>query len=454
MADPTPKKALDPSPPSALEETRLAAERYRLLFDNNPVPMWAYDTATLRYLAVNDAAIKTYGYSREEFLAMTICDVRPPDDAATVTERVRMLPKGFNQTGKWRHRKKDGTIFPVEITSHSLVFDGHDARLVLITDITERQRAEEALRKSEKLAAIGQLISGVAHELNNPLSSILILVETLLQDVRPLEDTEALTTIRDQAQRSRAIVRDLLSSARGGPVRRQMTNVADLLRRTARGLAPQVEELGGELDVSIEDSLPELSMDPTAIAQVITNLVVNAAQAGKAGGRVRLRALVNSNRLEIVVEDNGPGIAPDDFSRLFEPFFTTKPPGVGTGLGLAVSRGIVEVHQGTLMAENIPGAGARFTLSLPIPENVATVAADAPPAAADHEGGRRSEVTPPRLCGVLRLLQELEGVALGLRVRRQGDQGQRPNHQKGQPPPELFRVHRDLLNAFAPITLG
>jgi PAS domain S-box-containing protein len=390
MVDPTPKNALDPSPSSALEETRLAAERYRLLFDNNPVPMWAYDTETLRFLAVNDAAVKTYGYSCEEFLSMTICDVRPPDDAEAVAERVRVLPKGFNQTGKWRHRKKDGTIFPVEITSHSLVFDGHDARLVLITDITERQRAEEALRKSEKLAAIGQLISGVAHELNNPLSSILILVETLLQDVRPLEDTEALTTIRDQARRSRAIVRDLLSSARGGPVRRQMTNVADLLRRTARGLAPQVEELGGELEVSIEDSLPDLSMDPTAIAQVITNLVVNGAQAAKEGGRVRVRARVNSNRLEIVVEDNGPGIAPDDFSRLFEPFFTTKPPGVGTGLGLAVSRGIVEVHQGTLMAENIPGGGARFTLALPTPETLATVAVDAPaPGTPDREGGRR-----------------------------------------------------------------
>jgi len=360
--------ALHPSPSPSIEETRLAAERYRLLFDNNPVPMWAYDTETLRYLAVNDAAIKTYGYSREEFLSMSIRDVRPEDDRDALAQRVRALQKGYNQTGKWRHQKKDGTIFPVEITSHSLVFDGHDARLVLITDITERQRAEEALRKSEKLAAIGQLISGVAHELNNPLSSILILVETLLQDPRPLEDTEALATIRDQARRSRAIVRDLLSSARGGPMRRQVTNLGDLVQRTARGLAPQVEELGGELLVTIEGLLPEVSMDPTAIAQVITNLVVNAAQAANEGGRVRLVARATAGWIEIVVEDNGPGIAPDDFSRLFEPFFTTKPPGVGTGLGLAVSRGIVEVHQGTLMAENIPDGGARFTLSLPAPE--------------------------------------------------------------------------------------
>ncbi len=354
-------------PPSALEESRLDAERYRLLFDNNPVPMWAYDTRTLRFLAVNTAAIDNYGFSREEFLAMSVRDVRPPEDIHEFEQTVPRLPRGYNQTGQWRHRKKDGRMFPVEITSHSLVFDGRDARLVLITDITERQRAEEALRKSEKLAAIGQLISGVAHELNNPLSSILILVETLLQDMRPAEDTEALTTIRDQARRSRAIVRDLLSSVRGGPVRRAPTCVRDLLRRTARGLAPQVEELGAELEVAIDDEMPEVLMDATAIAQVVTNLVINAAQAAGEGGRVWLRGTTSANRLEIIVEDSGPGIRPDAFPRLFEPFFTTKPPGVGTGLGLAVSRGIVEVHQGSLMAENIPERGARFTVSLPAP---------------------------------------------------------------------------------------
>ena len=367
MADPTnPIAPHSPANPP-LEEMRLAAERYRLLFDNNPVPMWVYDTRTLHILAVNDAAIGTYGFSRQEFLTMTIRDVRPDDDRQAVADRVRSLPTGYYKTGTWRHRKRDGSIFPVEVTSHSIVFDGHDARLVLMTDITERQRAEEALRKSEKLAAIGQLISGVAHELNNPLSSILILVETLLQDPRPTEDTEALTTIRDQARRSRTIVRDLLSSARGAPMRRQLTNVTDLLNRTARGLAPQVEDLAASLDVSISGALPEVEMDPTAIAQVITNLVVNGAQAATAGGRVQLRAAAKEDHLEIIVEDNGPGISAADFTRLFEPFFTTKPPGAGTGLGLAVSRGIIEVHNGTLRAENVAGSGARFTVSLPLP---------------------------------------------------------------------------------------
>lgn len=387
MRDPKNPVGPDPAANPSLEEMRLAAERYRLLFDNNPVPMWVYDTTTLGILAVNDAAVGTYGFSRDEFLGMTIRDIRPEDDREKVAERVRTLPGGYYKTGTWRHRKRDGTIFPVEVTSHSIVFDGHAARLVLMTDITERQRAEEALRKSEKLAAIGQLISGVAHELNNPLSSILILVETLLQDPRPLEDTEALTTIRDQARRSRAIVRDLLSSARGSPMRRQRTNVADLLTRTARGLAPQVEDLGVTLHVSVEGVLPEVEMDPTAIAQVVTNLVVNGAQAAKAGGHVYLCAAARGGQLEIVVEDNGPGISEADFARLFEPFFTTKPPGAGTGLGLAVSRGIVEVHQGTLRAENIAGSGARFIASIPLP---AAEPSAAPAATPDGDAPRGS----------------------------------------------------------------
>jgi PAS domain S-box-containing protein len=474
---------------ASLREARLVADRYRYLFESNPVPMWAYDTETLEILAVNEAAIRNYGYSREEFLMMTIRDVRPREDVPRLDAVTRAIVKGYHQTGAWRHRRRDGTVFPVEITSHSINLDGRDARLVLITDITERRaaedalrdseerfrsivensplglfranrdgtlefanaslarilgydsaecvvglsvlalcteasqrerlaaavsqgvamgselvlkrrddafvtvrltarpvpglhgsapmyegfvedvtplrRAEDALRQSEKLAAIGQLISGVAHELNNPLSAILLFVETLLQEHRTPEDEEALTQIRDQARRSRAIVRDLLSSARGGDVSRVRTNPRDLIERTARGLVPQLEELGTALDISLATGMPDIEVDGPAIAQVITNLVVNAAQAAGPGGVVWLRTRNVTGRLDIIVEDSGPGIPAEVMPRLFEPFFTTKPHGEGTGLGLAVSRGIVDSHHGTLAAENSVRRGARFTVSLP-----------------------------------------------------------------------------------------
>ena len=499
---------------ASLDEARLTAERYRLLFESNPVPMWAYDTTTLGFLAVNEAAIRNYGYTYDEFLSMTLADVRPREDVPRLHEASRSLPPGYHKTGEWRHRRKDGTIFPVEITSHAIDFDGRPARLVLITDVTERRttedalrdseerfrsivensplgllraaldgtlvfanealarilgyesaesvvglnllrichdpgeravlaaavregtstatelelrrrdgslvtvrltarlvrggnralqvfegfvedvtplrRAQDALRQSEKLAAIGQLMSGVAHELNNPLSAILLFVETLLQEARTPEDEEALTHIRDQARRSRAIVRDLLSSARGGDVQRVRTNARQLIERTVRGLDLQIEDLGVKLELAFAASTPDIEADGPAIAQVLTNLVVNGAQAAGAGGSVWLSTRNVGGRLDILVEDSGPGLSGEVMSRLFEPFFTTKPHGQGTGLGLAVSRGIIESHSGTLTAENISRRGARFTISLPALAD--TIVVHEPPNAPAVVGGQHRHV--------------------------------------------------------------
>lgn len=133
------------------EEALLDSERrYRLLFLNNPHPMWVYDIETLAFLAVNDAAIHHYGYSREEFLGMTIKDIRPPEDVPALQENVAKVTTGIDKAGVWRHRKKDGTIIYVEITSHTLNFEGRRAEVVLANDITERKLAEEELQKAHE----------------------------------------------------------------------------------------------------------------------------------------------------------------------------------------------------------------------------------------------------------------------------------------------------------------
>jgi two-component system, cell cycle sensor histidine kinase and response regulator CckA len=129
---------------------RESEERYRLLFEHNPNPMWVYDLETLAFLAVNNAAIQHYGYSREEFLAMTIKDIRPPEDIPALIERVAQVPQGFGVAGIWRHRKRDGTIIDVDITGHTVTFGWRSAELILVRDVTDHKRAEEAIRASEE----------------------------------------------------------------------------------------------------------------------------------------------------------------------------------------------------------------------------------------------------------------------------------------------------------------
>jgi PAS domain S-box-containing protein len=140
----------------AEQALRESEEQYRLLFETNPLPMWVYDRETLRFLAVNTAAVEHYGYTREEFLAMTIMDIRPQEEVANLADYMSKGTTLYNHAGGWRHRKKNGTVIDVEITSHQLAFTGRIAKLVLVNDITDRKLAEENLIRSEQRLALAQ----------------------------------------------------------------------------------------------------------------------------------------------------------------------------------------------------------------------------------------------------------------------------------------------------------
>ncbi len=238
----------------------------------------------------------------------------------------------------------------------------------------ERERLLARITEADRIESLGKLVSGVAHELNNPLAAILNFTEDLLADARPDEERLALQVIQAQALRSRTIVRDLLTFVRQGDRRpRKPEMPGHILDTLLRAVQPGMNTQGVQFAATVGDPETPLELDRAGFEQVVTNLLTNAAQAAGAGGAVRLAARREGDEYVVSVEDNGAGITAEHAARIFEPFFTTKPTGQGVGLGLSVSIGIVKAHGGTLVAENRAaevGGGACFTLRLPVAAGV------------------------------------------------------------------------------------
>ncbi len=352
----------------AEEALRRSEESFRSLVENAQYGIFRTGPGGTVLLA-NPALARILGFADPAELVSrdVTAFYADPEERSRLVERMRHEDEVSVEV-TWK--RNDGTPLRV-LLSGRVVRDRSGAAEYfegLVQDVTERKRDEARQRQTETLAAIGTLVSGVAHELNNPLSAILHFAEDLLEDPRPPADAEALGTIRDQARRSRAIVRDLLSFTRAQDEHREVVSMRGLVERATRAMVPGVERCGARLELSVGEGEQCVCVSPPGIEQVVTNLVTNAAQAAGAGGTVRLAVRCDARECTLVVEDDGPGIRAEVLPRVFEPFFTTKPAGQGTGLGLPVSRGIVEQHGGCVTAENrsaAEGGGARFTVRLP-----------------------------------------------------------------------------------------
>jgi signal transduction histidine kinase len=231
--------------------------------------------------------------------------------------------------------------------------------------VLELEETQAQLVHAAKLAAIGEMAAQVAHEINNPLTSVLgfasLLVEQL-PDESPLRPDAML--IVSEAGRARDIVRDLLDFSRQRPAFPQETDLNDVLRQVV-GLVRMQGGLGVTIDAQCAPDLPAVEVDPARMKQVFLNLINNAVQAMPNGGRLAVRTLASGEEVAVTFVDTGAGIAPEHLERIFEPFFTTKPEMVGTGLGLPVSLGIVRQHGGTIQVESTPGLGSTFTIRIP-----------------------------------------------------------------------------------------
>jgi len=362
------------------EALRTSENNYRLLFESNPTPIVLYERDTLAFLAVNEAAVRLYGCTREEFLKMTFNDIAIPEEVPGFVERLSQLTAEAGNSGIWRHRKKDGQLLEMEITSHAVVFDRKNAWLSLAIDVTERLNLEAQLRQSQKMESVGQLAGGIAHDFNNLLTVInghaglLLALPDLPQKIAdPLKD------ISEAARRAAELTRQLLTFSRKNVLQPEIVELNEVVNNVSKML----RRIMGEditLEVNPAPSLPAVKADLGMIEQIMLNLAVNSRDAMPRGGRLRIQTssvIVDKAHVQqnpeastgryvcISFTDTGCGIAPENLPRIFEPFFTTKELDRGTGLGLATVYGIVKQHQGWIEVTSQVNQGATFQIFLP-----------------------------------------------------------------------------------------
>jgi signal transduction histidine kinase len=245
-----------------------------------------------------------------------------------------------------------------------------------ITELNDSRRnlleAEAQLMQSEKLASMGQLAAGVAHEINNPLGTVLIYAHMLLKNL-PVSDPrrEDLLMITREADRCRDIVRGLLDFSRQSKLRDQLTDVNEVMRETLEPLSRQENFANIELKTDLRADLPRTLLDPEQMRQAFINILENAIEAMPNGGRLEVGTMLTPDGKAIAVRfaDTGTGIPEENLERIFDPFFTTKQIGKGTGLGLAIVYGIVKMHRGAISVDSRVGVGSTFTLTLPVIES-------------------------------------------------------------------------------------
>ena len=338
--------------------------------------------ATGRITLVNPAAERMFGYDPAELLGQSL-EILLPDrirDAHLehraryfAGPRVRPMGSGLDLAG----RRKDGTEFPVEISLSYVRSPEAMSAMALITDITERKRAEAELRRqretvyqTEKLAALGTLSAGIAHEMNNPLGIITSRIEIMLLDAEehglPAQMLEDLQVLHRATQRVARIATNLRSFGRQTPREHAPVYLNAVVQETLLLMQKPLEVDGISLVTSLDPGLVPILGDASTLQQVLLNLVTNAREAMASGGEIRIETGPVGERpdwVRVVIADTGPGISPEELSKVFDPFFTTKK--TGTGLGLSVSYGIVQDHHGTVDVQSVPGRGTTFILAFP-----------------------------------------------------------------------------------------
>ncbi len=324
-----------------------------------------------KLLYVNNSFAQMHGYAPIELINLHYSVLYPEEQLATIQRlREQLMQTGSFIAEEVWHVRKDGTFFPTLMTGHLMRDEkGNPLYIVGTTiDITEHKRIEEQLRQSQLLASLGQMTAGIAHEVNNPLSSILLYSELLLAGDIPREATKDLRAIHNEAKRAARIMTDLLTYSRKVEPKIHRVDLHKVLRKVInmRQYREKVQNINA---FTYFHEVPlHVKGDANQLMQVFMNLMVNAEEAlsKSGGGNITLTTRTYRQWAKVSIADNGTGISEENLNQVFHPFFTTKPTGQGTGLGLSTSYGIVTNHGESIHAENNDMGGATFTVELPL----------------------------------------------------------------------------------------
>jgi PAS domain S-box-containing protein len=357
------------------EALRAQLELTQFSIDSTDViVLWALPDG--RFTFANEAACRMLGYTQEELLSMAMWDIDTEYQKECRSAAWNEVKRVGNEVLESTFRRKSGETFPVEITAQYLEFRGRELEFAVAFDISERKRLEAELRQSQKLESIGTLASGVAHEINNPLTGIINYAQLISDRVESAKLKEFADGVKEEGERVAKIVRNLLSFSRREKEHHSPARMSDIVHASLSLFAALLQRDHIELEVDVSEDLPEISCRSQEIQQVVINLLTNARDSLNLrfpdehdDKRIVIRARVleeDSRRwLRLSVEDRGQGIAPEIMDRIFDPFFTTKLRDQGTGLGLWVSFGLVREHGGRMTVESVPDEGTRFFVDLP-----------------------------------------------------------------------------------------
>jgi len=363
----------------------------RRLVDSFPDLILVLD-ANAHYTFVSPRCKDVLGYDIEEAQNMAFGGRTHPEDLPAANSLYQDIIAGRQSFASLeiRVRHKLGEWRRIRFNFSPLADEKGNIEGVVLSgrDVTDLKRLEEQLIQAEKLAAMGQMLAGVAHELNNPLTAILGVTELLRERQGEDDSTKRqLELTHRQARRAARIVQNLLEFSRPASPQKKPLDLSNLLDRTLQLHEHSLRRNNVEVDFRLQPDLPGVIGDANQLIQVFLNLITNAEQAIREvrdTGRIQIRAGRNGNQLAITVQDDGVGIRPESLPRIFDPFYTTKRPGGGTGLGLSICMSIIREHGGNIEAETLPAGGSAFTIYLPIApvESPGTPSAPREPASA------------------------------------------------------------------------